>query len=226
MADGKVFYPSFFSALEEIDDDKTFRQAVEAVFRYAFDGEETDMSEMKSEARIIYTMSVPLIDSNNSKITNGRKGGRPPKNHVKEETADNKADTEEDKEPSVSDRLNLDKLPGMFKDKRVADKMKEWLEYRFSLRDAPYNEISAKKAIEDAQIAEKKYGAEACISNIQQSISSGWKGIFWNKLEKQYSKNKKQYEANNGPAVEYEPTKEDYERIRRAMEKEEKASKT
>lgn len=76
-SDGKIFYPSFFDSIEEIEDDHVFRTAVEAAMAYAFRGEEPDLDKMDPLAKIVYRMARPLFDSNETKKVNGSKGGRP-----------------------------------------------------------------------------------------------------------------------------------------------------
>ena len=73
MRDSFVFYRSFADAINDLDD-KDRLAAYDAIVRYALDGED---KLQKGAAKAILTMARPMIDINNARYENGRKGGRP-----------------------------------------------------------------------------------------------------------------------------------------------------
>ena len=83
MRDSVVFYRSFYEAMKELPE--TDQAAIyNALFAYALDGEEPQLSGVQSA---IFKLMRPSIDSNNQRYENGCKGaefgklgGRPPKN--------------------------------------------------------------------------------------------------------------------------------------------------
>ena len=76
MADGFVFYRSFADALDELDPE-TFKEIMQAVYRYALDGiEPEDLSTM---GKLAFSLIRPQIDANAVRRSHGQNGGRPKK---------------------------------------------------------------------------------------------------------------------------------------------------
>lgn len=71
-----VFYKDFFEAIRQQEPEKRL-QAYEAIFEYAFYGEETEIED--PTVNTIFTLVKPQIDENNERYLNGCKGGRPRK---------------------------------------------------------------------------------------------------------------------------------------------------
>lgn len=72
--DSFVFYRSFFEAIDELsakEQAKTYR----AIINYALN--EEDEEELAGIPKMIYSMAKPLIEANNKKYRDGKKGGRP-----------------------------------------------------------------------------------------------------------------------------------------------------
>ena len=97
--DSILFYRSVMDALKELPPE-VFKEAVLGMCTYGMDGEEPELSGM---AKIVFLMAKPLIDSNNRKYQNGRKGGRP----ASEKPNDNQDITKE--EPTDNHRLSKEK---------------------------------------------------------------------------------------------------------------------
>lgn len=73
MRDSVVFYRSFYEAMKELPE--TDQAAIyNALFAYALDGEEPQLSGVQSA---VFKLMRPSIDSNNQRYENGCKGGRP-----------------------------------------------------------------------------------------------------------------------------------------------------
>lgn len=65
----------------------------------------------------------------------------------------------------------------------VKEKLGDWLKYKSERREA-YKETGLKSLIAQAQKYEQKYGASAVIDIIGTSMSSGYRGIVWDRLDK------------------------------------------
>ena len=96
MRDSFVFYRSFYEACKELDAED-FKAAVMAICAHALDGEEPDI---KGVSKAVYVMAKPIIDVNNIRYENGKKGGRP-KNQTETKTKPNENQTGTEAEPYV-----------------------------------------------------------------------------------------------------------------------------
>lgn len=70
--DGKVFFPSLFEALKEVEDAETYREAMDAVMNYAFYGEEP--SGLSPVAKMVFVLVRPSVDAGNAKQRAGKLG--------------------------------------------------------------------------------------------------------------------------------------------------------
>ena len=82
MRDSLVFYRSFYEAVKDLPAEE-FKEAVSAIMEYGLNDEEQTPS---GAAKVFLIMAKPLIDANNKKHENGKKGaefgklgGRPKK---------------------------------------------------------------------------------------------------------------------------------------------------
>ncbi len=87
MRDSFVFYRSFYEALEDLPP-KDFKEAALAIMQYALDGVEPKTTGV---GKSVYKIAKCLIDRNNQRYENGKKGGRP---HNQTETETYNAETE------------------------------------------------------------------------------------------------------------------------------------
>lgn len=65
----------------------------------------------------------------------------------------------------------------------LKSKIQEWLTYK-SERKEGYKPTGKKSLLTMLENKAKQYGEAAVIATIDQSMASGWKGLFWDKLEK------------------------------------------
>ena len=93
--DSFVFYKSFAEACRELDAE-TFKETVLAMCDYAMDGEDPEITGV---AKAIFTIAKPIIDKNNQRYENGKKGGRP-----KTETEPNDNQTKPNDNQTVTER--------------------------------------------------------------------------------------------------------------------------
>lgn len=68
-----VFYKSFYESIKELEPECQ-AQIYNAIFSYQFNDEKI---ELQGVAKSIFTLILPLLESNNKKYENGKKGGRP-----------------------------------------------------------------------------------------------------------------------------------------------------
>lgn len=113
MADGFIFYASFYEAISELDNESQLK-VYQAVCAYALTGEEPEITGVASA---MFKLMKPQIDANTKRRENGRRGGRP---RTEEEPNENQTETEE--EPNENQTIT--KAKPKEKDK-VKDKDKE-----------------------------------------------------------------------------------------------------
>lgn len=73
--DSFVFYKSFYDAINELTNEEQLTM-YKAITKYAIEGE---LDELSGVCKVVFTLVKPQIDANNKKFTDGKKGGRPPK---------------------------------------------------------------------------------------------------------------------------------------------------
>lgn len=114
MRDSIILYRSLREATKQLDLE-TRAKVYDAVMDYAFDGVEPEETGV---VQAMFLMMKPIIDSNNQRYENGKKGGRP-KNQTITETKPNNNQTITKVEP------NKDKDKDVDKDKDKKEMVKE-----------------------------------------------------------------------------------------------------
>ena len=94
MRDSMVFYRNFRDALKKLPE-KERLEAYEAIFAYAFD----EIQPPDTIAGAFAQTMVPMIDKNNKRYEDGKKGGRPPKNQTETASKPSENHTETTSEP-------------------------------------------------------------------------------------------------------------------------------
>ena len=69
----------------------------------------------------------------------------------------------------------------------VKEKLIEFLQYREEIKN-PYPESSTRILVKETARQEQRHGTEAVVRLIEESIRNGWKGIFFDRLERQEQK--------------------------------------
>ena len=90
MRDSFIFYKSFYDSIKELDP-KDQVLIYNAIFEFQFYGKEV---ELNSVSKSIFKLIIPLLEANNKRYENGKKGGAPKGNqnarkYKKEETTKN-----------------------------------------------------------------------------------------------------------------------------------------
>ena len=99
MRDSFVFYRSFFEAIKQLDADDRL-EIYDAICDYALNQNET---KMKPVGSAIFALIKPLIDANNKRYSNGKKGGRP----TKKKPTKNQTETKTEPNVNVNDNDNV-----------------------------------------------------------------------------------------------------------------------
>ena len=96
MANGVLFFPSFYEAIEDLPDAERLG-AYDAIIRYGLYGELSDMSPV---VKSLFALMKPVIDSSQRRYhaakENGIKGGRPPKNQTENQSKNQTQNQEKD----------------------------------------------------------------------------------------------------------------------------------
>ena len=105
MDDSFVFYRSFFEALSFVPEEE-YAACVKAIINYGLNGEDDAEGNY---AKMILAMAKPVLDSNQKRRANGKKGGRPSKdtNGYEEEkpmVTEKKTNGYEDEKPMDMDK--------------------------------------------------------------------------------------------------------------------------
>lgn len=102
--DSFVFYKSFAEALHKLPADE-YKEAMEAILAYAFDGIETEFEHTTSD--IIFTLVKPQIDANRKRRVDGMKGGRPKKTNGYESEKPMVIENAKTEKPNVNVNVNV-----------------------------------------------------------------------------------------------------------------------
>ena len=88
MRDSIVFYRSFYEAICELPEEYQL-SALKAILDYGLN----DLDDAAGTAKAILMMAQPVIDANNKRDENGKKGGRPAKSEINAGANQNKTKT-------------------------------------------------------------------------------------------------------------------------------------
>jgi len=198
MRDSIVFYRSFSDAIKALPEGEQLA-ALWAVLDYGLDGTEP----ADGIARAIWLMSKPLIDKNNQRYENGKRGGRPKKENqteTKPKPKKNQAQTKAEPKRGQLEMLD-DLLVGRAVTAELRESLEDWLQYKGNERRKPYKEVGLKSLITQSVNNSAKYGAGAVCDVIQRSIANQYDGICWAWLDE--GKVKKRSGFNNAAEREY-----------------------
>lgn len=196
MRDAVLFYRSFSDAVKALPEGEQLA-ALWAMIDYGLDGTEPE----SGIARSMWLMAKPLIDRNNQRYENGKRGGRPKKEPTENQTVTETKPKQNQAQTKKSQRDMLDSLlAGRAVNKEMREALGEWVDYKAKERREPYKEIGMKSLITQAVNNGARYGAEAVVNAIRQAIANQYKGIVWDRLERPRAAAK----FNNAPERTYE----------------------
>ena len=73
----------------------------------------------------------------------------------------------------------------------LADKIREYLRYRKEQHRFTYRETGLKNFLRETEKAEQEYGSIAVISCFSETMKNGWKGIFYDRIQKEEKRDTK-----------------------------------
>ncbi len=180
ITDGIVFYRSFYEAIKPLQENDKLK-IYEAIFEY---GLNDSMQELQGVSKSIFTLIKPQLDANKKRRQNGGKGGRPktktkPKHNLEITKGEPNKNNKENNNNKLKDKKNK-KTDFDFARNDWKPLLKKWLDYRNDLKkkeqwDFQYRQLL--KTSNDNLDTAKKI--------IEQSIGSGWKGLFSLKKDKE-----------------------------------------
>lgn len=194
-----TFYRSYRDALRELPP-KEFKAALLAICDYALDESEPDLSGIPNS---VFILIRPTLDSGRIKAANRAKrtesGAEQTENKrkTKAEQKKNKRETkseqtrkekegerEEEKErenDSYSPLFPLSKLDAF--SPALRSTVENWLRYKSERRE-PYKPQGLKSLVTEVKNNASRFGEAAVISVINQSMSSNYQGILFDRLPK------------------------------------------
>lgn len=198
-----TFYDSFYRALSRIKKKADRADAYDAIVAYALTGEEPDMGKLSDAAAIAFEVIRPNLDASRRKAASGKQGGK-----AKKQTASKPEANESNEEANGKQEKEQEKEKEQDKDKdkeqmlynppppaepevdlsgfslRVRDKVLQWLAYKKERREA-YKPMGLQSLITQIRNAVEKYGDAAVCDLIDNSMSSGYRGILFDRLPQQ-----------------------------------------
>lgn len=200
MADSRnqfTFYDSFYRALSRIKKKADRADAYDAIVAYALLGEEPDLDKLSDAAAIAFEVIRPNLDASRRKAASGKQGGKAKKQTGSKSEAN--ASTEEanrkqvkeqeqvkeqDKEQMLythSPQNEAPNLSGM--SPMLQEKVKQWLDYKRERRES-YKPSGLTALISQIRRRAAEHGDADICELIDYSMSSGYKGILFDRLPK------------------------------------------
>ncbi len=211
MRIGFVMPRSVTEAMECFPPDQQLA-AYQAINRYALDGEDPVFDENHRIAEGIFILAKPFLDSNNRRYENGKKGGRPraeekpnhnqtitkaevsgnqiveKKNSRKEEKE--KSEKAEEGNPPIAPRsinavprASEEDLASVGVPPALTEQVSQWIANKDARRET-LTENEFKSFVSTVNANAARYGVKAVSDLIKDTMSNGYKGIPWDRLER------------------------------------------
>lgn len=169
--DSFVFYRSFYEAIKKLKD-KDKLAAYNAICNYALNGED---ALNDGSAAAVYCLIKPLVDANNKRYENGKKGGRPPKAETEKKPKQNQSKTKAKANVyvnvNVNEDVNGDKTPISPFEKTLSD----FIVFRKSNKK-PMTDYAVE--LLRGRLQKLSQSEETQIAIMKQSIRKGWLDVF------------------------------------------------
>lgn len=188
-----TFYRNYYELLDNLPtEDK--RLMLEVIVDYVFrDVEPIGLEKMN--LAIWNNIKMPL-ETTKKNILNGKKGGRPkkeenPNQNPNDNPTNNPNPNPKAKQNNISTFLFLISNFKFLEDRGLLrGKIEEWLKYKWERKEY-YKETGFKSLLAKLEKATNQYGVENIINLIDECMANNYKGIIFEKLEKQSKSNKK-----------------------------------
>ena len=204
-----TFYDSFYRALSRIKKKADRADAYDAIVAYALLGEEPDLDKLSDAAAIAFEVIRPNLDASRRKAASGKKGGERKQTANKAEANASKAEanSKQDKEQEQAKEKEQDKdkeqmlytpippkgaspapeqpevdLSGL--SPFMQAKLNQWLAYKKERRES-YKPTGLQALVTRIRSSAEKYGDVAVCELIDNSMSSGYQGILFDRLQQQ-----------------------------------------
>lgn len=179
-----TFYRNYYDLLDNLPtEDK--RLMLEVIVDYIFRDVEP-IGLVKMNLAIWNNIKMPL-ETTKKNILNGKKGGRPKKDDENPNDNPNKNPNPNPKakQNNISTFLFLISNFKFLEDKGLLrEKIEEWLKYKWERKEY-YKETGFKSLLAKLEKATNQYGVENMLNLIDECMASNYKGIIFEKLEKQ-----------------------------------------
>ena len=205
-----TFYDSFFDAAQEIRDPAQRCAFYDAVCNYALHEVAPDREAMDDAAAMGFKLVKPILDASRKKAKSGKAGGSAkqteandkqteanPKQGEAEARENPKQVKEQEKEQEKEKEQMLnnplapflpDEREAMIEDalvfhgKELVQAVKTWTQYKLERRE-PYKRTGYRSLLTQIEKHAREYGDQAMIEVINESMSSGYKGIMFDRLK-------------------------------------------
>lgn len=212
MADTRsqfTFYDSFYRALSRIRKKADRADAYDAIVAYALMNEEPDMDKLSDAAAIAFEVIRPNLDAARKKAASGKQGGKSKKQseskpeanaskaeangkQEKEQVKEQVKEKEQDKEQMLYTPLppNGENAPAEQPEVDLSvlsptmqAKLNQWLAYKKERRES-YKPTGLQALVTRIRSAADNYGDTAVCELIDDSMSSGYQGILFDRLQR------------------------------------------
>lgn len=186
-----TFYKNYYDLLDNLPtEDK--RLMLEVIVDYIFRDVEP-IGLVKMNLAIWNNIKMPL-ETTKKNILNGKKGGRPrqeenpnpnPNDNPTNNPNENPNPNPKTKQNNISTFLFLISNFNYLQDKGLLrEKIEEWLKYKWE-RKEHYKETGFKSLLAKIEKATNLYGVENIVNLIDECMANNYKGIIFEKLDKQ-----------------------------------------
>lgn len=197
-----TFYRDYYYLIDTMPIEDKKLLAV-AILDYVFKDEIPNLNGHNQA--IFNTLSKQLnLSKNNSKRATGKK----PEENQKETGKEPEVLPEKSKTSILSFKFYISNFKFINNNLELINKLEEWFKYKQQRKDK-YTEIGIKSLLKRIDNSIKDYGIEKVISLIDECMANNYKGIIFEKLEKE---EKPTYKSA------YERTKENLAKARKEIE--------
>lgn len=193
MNDVKVFsfYRNYYELIKHLPA-KNRTELYDAILKYMFEDEEPKLTGLNQGIWVNLKM---VLDNNKKNINNGKKGGRPKKENKNPKETQTETQIKTQKKPNKEPKqkpnniyfllfiISNFKYNNIYINNNIYNKIYEWLEYK-DQRKERYTEIGLKKLLTQIDNKIDEYGEQAVCNLIDECMASNYKGIIFEKLQK------------------------------------------
>lgn len=193
MNDVKVFsfYRNYYELIKHLPT-KNRVELYDAILKYMFEDEEPKLTGLNQGIWVNLKM---VLDNNKKNINNGKKGGRPKRENKNPKETQTETQIKTQKKPNKEPKQKANniyfllfiisnfKYNNIYINNNIYNKIYEWLEYK-EQRKEKYTEIGLKKLLTQIDNKIDEYGEQAVCSLIDECMANNYKGIIFEKLQK------------------------------------------